>query len=72
VAIRRHPSVTLEELDGSEMVVTVSATPRVAADGGALAAELLDVLNREIGGAGAHDGGGGAAAEDGAAQRLET
>jgi small conductance mechanosensitive channel len=66
VAIRRHPSVTLEELDGSEMVVTVSATPRVAADGGALAAELLDVLNREIGGAGARDGGGAAA------QRVET
>jgi small-conductance mechanosensitive channel len=49
VAIRRHPSVTLEELDGSEMVVTVSATPRVAADGGALAAQLLEVLTREIG-----------------------
>jgi small-conductance mechanosensitive channel len=52
VAIRRHPSVTLEELDGAEMVVSVSATPRVAADGGALAAELLEVLNREIGHAG--------------------
>jgi small conductance mechanosensitive channel len=52
VAIRRHPSVTLEELDGSEMVVTVSATPRIAADGGALATELLAVLNREIGHAG--------------------
>jgi small conductance mechanosensitive channel len=48
VPIRRHPSVTLEELDGSELVVTISATPRVAADGGALAAELLDVLTREI------------------------
>ena len=49
VPIRRHPSVTLEELDGAEMVVTVSATPRVAADGGALAAELLEVLTREVG-----------------------
>ena len=49
VPIRRHPSVTLEELDGDEMVVTVSATPRVATDGGALAAELLDVLTREVG-----------------------
>lgn len=58
VAIRRHPSVTLEELDGAEMVVSVSATPRVAADGGALAAELLEVLNREIG----HAGHGGDAA----------
>jgi small conductance mechanosensitive channel len=49
VPIRRHPSVTLEELDGAEMVVTVSATPRAAADGGALAAELLEVLTREVG-----------------------
>ncbi len=49
VPIRRHPSVTLEELDGAEMVVSVSATPRVAADGGALAAELLEVLTREVG-----------------------
>jgi small conductance mechanosensitive channel len=49
VPIRRHPSVTLEELDGAEMVVTVSATPRLASDGGALATELLEVLTREIG-----------------------
>jgi small conductance mechanosensitive channel len=49
VPIRRHPSVTLEELDGDEMVVTVSATPRAATDGGALAAELLEVLTREVG-----------------------
>jgi small-conductance mechanosensitive channel len=69
VPIRRHPSVTLEELDGAEMVVTVSATPRVAADGGVLAAELLEVLTREIGHAdtrglaeasGSHAGQGGA------------
>jgi small-conductance mechanosensitive channel len=56
VAIRRHPSVTLEELDGAEMVVSVSATPRVASDGAALAAELLEVLNREIGHAEHGDG----------------
>jgi len=69
VAIRRHPSVTLEELDGAEMVVTVSATPRVAADGGALAAELLDVLNREIGHAarGGDDRGEGVDRVDGGA-----
>jgi small-conductance mechanosensitive channel len=67
VSIRRHPSVTLEELDGSEMVVTVSATPRVAADGGALAAELLEVLNREVGGAASHEG-----ATAPGAQPLET
>jgi len=65
VAIRRHPSVTLEELDGPEMVVTVSATPRAAADGGALAAELLQVLSRDIG----HAAAGGA---EGASQPRET
>jgi small conductance mechanosensitive channel len=55
VPIRRAPSVTLEELDGSEMVVTVTATPRVAADGGALAAELVEVLKREVGHSGASE-----------------
>jgi small conductance mechanosensitive channel len=59
VPLRRHPSVTLEELDGDEMVVTVSATPRAAVDGGALAAELLDVLSHEVG----HDREGKAAQE---------
>jgi small conductance mechanosensitive channel len=70
VPMRRHPSVTLEELDGAEMVVTVSATPRVAADGGALAAELLDVLKRQVGqaredGTGRAPGGDGGQARDG-------
>ena len=50
VPIRRSPRVTLEELDGTEVVVAISATPRVAGDGGKLASELLEVVTREIAG----------------------
>jgi len=72
VPIRRHPSVTLEELDGAEMVVTVSATPRVGADGGALAAELLDVLTREIGQAATPAPGSGAGEYEGVADWTQS
>ena len=48
VPIRRAPSVTLEALDGAEVVVTIAATPRVAGDGGALASELLEIVTRQI------------------------
>ena len=72
VPIRRHPSVTLEELDGAEMVVTVSATPRVGADGGALAAELLEVLTREIGQAATPAPGSGAGEYEGVADWTQS
>ena len=72
VPIRRHPSVTLEELDGAEMVVTVSATPRVGADGGALAAELLEVLTREIGQAATPTPGSGAGESAGAGDSTQS
>jgi small conductance mechanosensitive channel len=39
------PRITLEELDGDEVVVRISATPRVAAEGRHLASELLDVVS---------------------------
>ena len=55
VPIRRAPSVTLEALDGAEVVVTITATPRVAADGGALASELLEVVTRQIAQSGSAD-----------------
>jgi small conductance mechanosensitive channel len=55
VPIRRPPSVTLEALDGTEVVVTIAATPRVAADGGALASELLEVVTRQIGQSGSEE-----------------
>jgi small-conductance mechanosensitive channel len=48
VPLRRPPSVTLEELDGAEVVVAISATPRVAGDGGKLATELLEAVGNEI------------------------
>jgi small conductance mechanosensitive channel len=45
--LRHAPRITLEELDGDEVVVLISATPRVAAQGRHLASELLDVVSRE-------------------------
>jgi small-conductance mechanosensitive channel len=46
-ALRGSPRITLEELDGDEVVVSISATPRRAAEGRQLASELLDVVSRE-------------------------
>jgi small-conductance mechanosensitive channel len=57
--MRDDPSITLEELDGEEVVVLISATPSVASDGPALASELLAVVSRETRGA-----GGNGASED--------
>jgi small conductance mechanosensitive channel len=45
--LRDAPRITLEELDGDEAVVRISATPRVAAQGRHLASELLSVVSRE-------------------------
>jgi small conductance mechanosensitive channel len=45
--LRDAPRITLEELDGDEVVVRISATPRVAAEGRHLASELLSVVSRE-------------------------
>jgi small-conductance mechanosensitive channel len=45
--LRDVPRITLEELDGEEVVVRISATPRIAADGPALATELLGIVSRE-------------------------
>ena len=41
VAVRRHVHVTLEEVDGADVVFTISATPRNPGDGGRLASEML-------------------------------
>jgi small-conductance mechanosensitive channel len=48
VPIRRHPRVELEEVDGTDIVVTVTVTPRNPAEGGQLASELLEVVTREL------------------------
>ncbi|HUH80065.1 MAG TPA: mechanosensitive ion channel family protein [Solirubrobacteraceae bacterium] len=45
--LREAPRITLEELDGDEVVVRISATPRVTAQGRQLASELLDVVSRQ-------------------------
>ncbi len=45
--LRDAPRITLEELDGDEVVVRISATPRVAAEGRHLASELLSIVSRE-------------------------
>jgi len=45
--IRDHPRITLEELDGDEVVVRISATPHVAAQGRQLASELLEIVSRQ-------------------------
>jgi small conductance mechanosensitive channel len=44
--LRDSPRITLEEVDGAEVVVRISATPRVATDGRNLATEMLDVVSR--------------------------
>jgi small-conductance mechanosensitive channel len=45
--LRDPPRITLEEVDGEEVVVRISATPRLEAEGPNLATELLDVVSRE-------------------------
>ena len=45
--LRNSPRITLEELDGDEVVVRIAATPRVAAQGRQLASELLSIVSRE-------------------------
>ncbi len=45
--LRSAPRITLEELDGDEVVVRIAAVPRVAAEGRHLASELLGIVSRE-------------------------
>jgi small conductance mechanosensitive channel len=45
--LRGAPRITLEELDGEEVVVLIAATPLVATQGRQLASELLGVVARE-------------------------
>jgi small conductance mechanosensitive channel len=43
--LREPPRITLEELDGEEVVVRIAATPLVATQGRQLASELLSVVS---------------------------
>jgi small conductance mechanosensitive channel len=45
--LRESPRITLEELDGDEVVVRIAATPLVASQGRQLAGELLSVVSQE-------------------------
>lgn len=43
--LRDSPRITLEELDGEEVVVLISATPRISTQGRTLASELLEIVS---------------------------
>jgi small-conductance mechanosensitive channel len=43
--LRNAPRITLEELDGAEVVVRIAATPSVASEGRHLASELLGIVS---------------------------
>jgi small conductance mechanosensitive channel len=45
--LRGRPNVSLEELDGDELVVRIAAVPRNPQDGSHLASEVLEVVTRE-------------------------
>jgi small conductance mechanosensitive channel len=44
--LRDVPRITLEELDGEEVVVQIAATPRVSSQGRQLSSELLAIVSR--------------------------
>jgi small-conductance mechanosensitive channel len=46
VPTRRAPDITLEELDGDDLILKISATPLNPDDGAQLAADVLDVARR--------------------------
>ena len=48
--LRGRPNVSLEELDGDELVVRIAATPRNPQDGAHLASEVLEVVSRQVAG----------------------
>jgi small conductance mechanosensitive channel len=56
VPTRRPPDVTLEELDRTEVIVRIAATPHNPADGALLAAEVLDAVRLEPDGNGSRRG----------------
>ena len=45
--LRDAPRITLEELDGEEVVVRIAARPRLASEGRQLASELLRIVSAE-------------------------
>jgi small conductance mechanosensitive channel len=54
VPMRGPPRVTLEEIDGDEVVVRISATPVDSADGPRLATEVLRAIDPLVAGSGGY------------------
>ncbi len=54
--MRDSPRISLEELDGDEVVVRITATPRHAVDGPALASEVLEAVSKQTRSADGRDG----------------
>jgi small-conductance mechanosensitive channel len=50
--LRGRPTISLEELDGDELVMRIAATPANPQDGSHLASEVLEVVTREAARAG--------------------
>ena len=42
--VRSRPEITLEEIDGDEVVVRIAATPEKVSDGPRLASEVLEAV----------------------------
>jgi small conductance mechanosensitive channel len=59
--VRDRPRITLEELDGDEVVVRIAAVPERASDGPKLASEVLAAVGREA----AHSGTNGSGSAPG-------
>jgi hypothetical protein len=47
--IRERPQIVLEEIDGDEVVVRISATPERPSDGPRLATEVLEAVGAQAG-----------------------
>jgi len=47
--VRSQPRIALEELDGDEVVVRISATPERPSDGPGLASEVLEAVAAQTG-----------------------
>ena len=67
VPTRSRPDIELEEMDGDEVVVRISATPQTASDGAKLADEILASIART-----AREGNGGSPAPSAPAPAAST
>jgi len=66
--VRDRPHITLEEIDGDEVIVRISATPERPSDGPKLASEVLEAVASQTSREG--NGNGRALSEPGGEQRT--